>query len=105
VTAGGTSLHHLDVAANPGPGMLNRLTRSRIIWLYRLEEVKYVLRTGRSPQGKEMVVRICEGPAAPDRDKTRVSDLRQNHDHVPFARVHPGAGSACAGTGRGDWAH
>jgi len=37
VTTGGTRFHHLDLAANPGAGMLDRLTRSRIIWLNCLE--------------------------------------------------------------------
>jgi len=37
VTAGGTSFHHPDFAANPRAGMLNRLTGPPIAWLRCLE--------------------------------------------------------------------
>jgi hypothetical protein len=43
------SLHHLDLATHPGPGMLDRLARSRIPMLGRLEEAKDVLCTRGSP--------------------------------------------------------
>jgi hypothetical protein len=43
------SLHHLDLATHPGPGMLDRLTRSCVPMLGRLEEVKDVLCTRGSP--------------------------------------------------------
>jgi hypothetical protein len=39
------SLHHLDLATHPGPGMLDRLARSQVPRLSRLEEAKDVLCT------------------------------------------------------------
>ena len=42
-------LHHLDLAADPGPGVLNRLARSRVPRLGRLEKAKDVLCTRGSP--------------------------------------------------------
>jgi hypothetical protein len=38
------SLGHLDLATHPGAGLLDRLTRSWVVRLSRLEEVKDVLR-------------------------------------------------------------
>jgi hypothetical protein len=39
------SLGHLHLATHPGEGMLDRLTRSRVLRLSRLEEVKDAPRT------------------------------------------------------------
>jgi hypothetical protein len=36
-------LHHLDLAANPGAGMLDGLTRSRILRVSGFEQVQDVL--------------------------------------------------------------
>ena len=52
------SLGHRDVATHPGAGLLNRLTRSRILRLSRLEPVEDVLRARCRPQGEELVIRI-----------------------------------------------
>ena len=70
------SLHHLDLATHPGAGMLDRLTRSWVLRLSRLEEVKDVLRARRRPQREELVIRIGEGPTAADRHETRVALFR-----------------------------
>jgi hypothetical protein len=43
------SLHHLDLAAHPGPDMLDRLARSLVPRLGRLEEAKDVFCTRGSP--------------------------------------------------------
>lgn len=43
------SLHHLDFTTHPGPGMLDRLTRSRVPRPGRSEEAKDVLCAGGSP--------------------------------------------------------
>ena len=59
--------------------MLDRLTRSRVLRLSRLEEVKDVLRARCRPKGKELVIRIGEGPTAADRHEARVPDLREDH--------------------------
>ena len=67
------SLGHLDLATRPGTRLLDRLTRSRVLRLNRLKEVKDVLRAGCRPQGEEMMIRIGEGPATADRHETRVA--------------------------------
>jgi hypothetical protein len=43
MAARGAGLGHLDLATHPGAGMLDRLTRSGVLRLSRLEEVKDVL--------------------------------------------------------------
>jgi hypothetical protein len=72
---------------NPGAGMLDRLTRSQVLRLSRLEEVKDVLRARCRPKSEEMVIRIGEGPTAADRHEARVSDLREDHGWHSF--LHP----------------
>ena len=47
------SLHHLDLATHPGAGMLDRLTRARVLRLSRLEQVKDVLRARGSPKSEK----------------------------------------------------
>jgi hypothetical protein len=64
--------------------MLDRLTRSWVLGLSRLEEVKDVLRAGCRPKREEVVIRIGEGPTAPDRHEARVSDLREDHGWHSF---------------------
>ncbi len=73
------SLGHRDLATYPGASMLDRLTRSWVLRLGRLEEVKDVLRARCRPKSKELVVRIGEGPTAADRHEARVSNLREDH--------------------------
>src|SRR2546421_5662033 len=46
------SLAHGDLAAHPGAGLVDRLTRSLVLRLSRLEEVKDVLRARRRPQSE-----------------------------------------------------
>jgi hypothetical protein len=67
--------------------MLDRLTRSWVLRLSRLEEVKDVLRARCRPKSEEMVIRIGEGPTAADRHEARVSDLREDHGSHSFS--HP----------------
>src|SRR5207245_5501003 len=76
------SLGHRDLAANPGAGLLNRLTRSRVLRPSRLEPVEDVLRARCRPQGEELVIRIGEGPTAADRHETRVAVFREDHTHM-----------------------
>src|SRR5215468_3997015 len=73
------SLGHLHLATHPGAGMLDRLTRSRVLRPGRLEEVKDVLRARCRPKGQELVIRIGEGPTAANRHEAGVSDLREDH--------------------------
>jgi hypothetical protein len=73
------SLGHLDLATHPGASMLDRLTRSWVLRLSRLEQVKDVLRARCRPKSEELVIRIGEGPTAADRHEARVSDLREDH--------------------------
>src|SRR6266851_9846110 len=46
------SLHHLDLAAHPGAGMLDRLPWPWVVRLSRLEEVKDVLRARCRPRAR-----------------------------------------------------
>ena len=46
---GCTRFHHLDLATHPGTGMLDRMTRSWVPGLNRLEEAKDALRARGSP--------------------------------------------------------
>src|SRR5437660_6633527 len=83
------SLGHRDLAARPGAGLLDRLTRSRVLRLSRLEEVKDVLRARCRPQREEPVIRIGEGPTAADRHETRVAVFREDHTQYPFCSHLP----------------
>ena len=84
------SLGHRDLATHPGAGLLDRLTRSRVLRLSRLEEVKDVLRARCRPEGEELVVRIGEGPTAADRDETRVAVFREDHSQHPLLSIFGG---------------
>ena len=83
------SLGHRDLATHPGAGVLDRLTRSRVLRLSRLEEVKDVLRARCRPQGEELVIRIGEGPTAADRYETRVAVFREDRSQHPFCSHLP----------------
>jgi hypothetical protein len=79
VAARCAGLHHADLAAGPGAGVLDRLTRSEVLRFGRLEEVQNVLRARCRPQCEEVVIGVGEGPAAADRDEPRISNLRKDH--------------------------
>src|SRR5207247_5981595 len=103
------SLGHRDLATHPGARLLDRLTRSRVLRLSRLEEVKDVLRARCRPQGEELVIRIGEGPAAADRHETRVAVFREDHTSTHSARIStpdrtPGCRRRPAGSLRASWA-
>jgi hypothetical protein len=74
------SLHHLGLPADPSSGRLDRLARSWVRWLSRLEEVENMFGARCRPQSEEMVIRVGEGSAAAYRYEPGVSDLRQDHD-------------------------
>src|SRR5215472_10600270 len=65
-------LGHLDLAAHPGAGLLDCLTRSWVLRLSQLEEVKDVLRARSRPHSEEPVTRIGEGPTAADRHEAGI---------------------------------
>ena len=67
--------------------MFDRLTRSSVLGLSRLEEVKDVLRARGGPKGEEMVVRIGESPTTADRHEARVPDLREDHGWPSFGNA------------------
>ena len=73
------SLHHRGLATHPGAGMLDRLTRSWVLRLSRLEEVKDVIRARCRPKSEEVVIRVGEGPTAADRHEAWVLDIREDH--------------------------
>ena len=80
---------HRDLATHPRADLLDRLTRSRVLGLSRLEEVKDVLRARCRPQGEELVIRIGERPTAADRHETTVAVLREDHTQHSFRRRRP----------------
>jgi hypothetical protein len=88
MTARRTSLGHPDLAAHPSAGIIDRLTRSRVLWLTRLEEVENMLCARCRPQNEKLVVRVGEDPTAADRHETRISDLREDHGRN-FYHLHP----------------
>ena len=83
------SLHHLHLATHPGAGLLDRLTRSRVLRLRRREAVEDVLRARCRPQGEEPVIRIGEGPTAAAGDETRVAIFREDHRQHPSCAQLP----------------
>jgi hypothetical protein len=83
------SLHHRDLTTHPGAGVLDRFTWSWVLGLNRLEQVKDVLRARRCPKGEEMMIRISEGPTAPERDEARVPNLREDHGWALLERDRP----------------
>ena len=78
------SLGHRDLATHPCAGLLDRLTRSRIVRPSRLEPDEDALGARCRPQGEALVIRIGEGPTAADRHQTRVAVLREDHTQQPF---------------------
>src|SRR5439155_13850029 len=69
------SLGHRDLAAHPAADLIDRLARSRVLRLSRLEEIEDVLRARCRPQGEQLVIRIGERPTAADRYETTVAVL------------------------------
>ncbi len=97
---------HGDLAARPCACPLDRLTRSRVLRLSRLEEVKDVLRARCRPQGEELVIGIGEGPTAADRHETRVAVFREDHIQHPFCShlanvIHDAPAPSCSPTLKG----
>ena len=82
-------LGHADLAPHPGADLVDRLTRSPVLWLSRLEEVEYVLRARCRPQSEETVIRIGEGPTAADRHETRVALFREDHNRPMSSTMLP----------------
>lgn len=81
------SLGHRDLATCPRSGLLDRLTRSEVVMLNGLKEIKDVLGAQCRPQSEEPVIRIGEGPAAPDGHETRIAVFREDHTQHPFYQV------------------
>jgi hypothetical protein len=84
VTRRRAGLGYGDLAARPGPREFDQSTRSQVLRLSRLKEVKDVLRTRCRPPGEALVIRIREDPTATDRHQTRVVVLREDHTRHPF---------------------
>jgi hypothetical protein len=82
-------LHHLYFATRPGAGSFDRLSRTRVLRLSGLKEVKDVLGTRCRPQGEKLVIRIGEGPTAADRHEARVAVFQEDHIQRPFCSHLP----------------
>jgi hypothetical protein len=78
------SLGHRDLATGPGAGLLDSLTRSRVVGPNPFEPVEDVLGARCRPQGEEMVIRIAESSTAADRHETRVTVFGEDHSQHPF---------------------
>jgi hypothetical protein len=78
-------LSHRDLAAHPGAGHLNCLTRARVLRLSRLEEVKDMLSAHCRPQGEAMVIRIGKRSTTADRYETRIANFWENHGQYPLS--------------------
>jgi hypothetical protein len=50
------SLGHLDLSAHPGASMFDRLTRSRVLRVSRLEQIEDVLRARCRPKREESMI-------------------------------------------------
>ena len=74
-----TGLRHLDLAARPGPDLLDRVAGPWIRRLFRLEEVQNVLCARCRPQSQDPMVGVRERPAAADGDEARVALLGEDH--------------------------
>src|SRR5262249_44040804 len=72
-------LRHRALGRDPGAGPLDRLTRSWVPRLSRLEEAKNVLRARCRPECEQPVIRVGEGATTADRHEARVPDLREDH--------------------------
>ena len=79
VSARRAGLHHRDLAAYPGTGVVDRVARPRVVRLRRLEEVEDVLGARRGPQGQPLVVGIGERATAANGHQARVPGLRKDH--------------------------
>jgi hypothetical protein len=72
-------LRHLDLAARPCPGMLNRLAGPRVRGLHRLEQVQNMLCARGCLQSQEPVVGVRERPPAADGDEAGVAVFGEDH--------------------------
>jgi len=77
-------LRHLDLAACPCPGLLERPARPRVERLRRFEQVQDVFCTRCGPQGEQLMVGVCERPPTADGDEARVANFREDHGCPPF---------------------
>ncbi len=100
MAAGRTSLGHRDLATHPSAGMLDRLTRSWVVWLSQLEKVKNVLCARCRPKSEEMVIRVGKGPTAANRHEARISDLRDDHVRTSITRTGIARRAGRRGSGR-----
>ncbi len=75
----GARLDHPDLSVDPGASSIDGLTRSLVPGLDRFEEIENVLGAVGRPQREQMVIRISEGPATPDRHEARVAFLGEDH--------------------------
>ena len=74
-----TGLRHLDLAARPGPDLLERVAGPGIRGLLGLEEVQNVLCARCRPQSQEPMVGVRERPSTADRDEARVALFGEDH--------------------------
>jgi len=79
VTAGGSGLHHRDLAANPGADVFDGLARPRVCWMGGLEQREHMLCAGRRPERQQSVVGVRQGATTTDRDEPGIPHLREDH--------------------------
>jgi len=74
------------LAARPGPGVLDRLTRTGVARAHRLEQGQRVLGARCGPEREKVVVLVGQGPAPAQRDEARIPNLREDHRTTPCSR-------------------
>ena len=79
MATGRPGLRHPDLTACPCAELLDRLARSRVGGLHRLEQVQNVLRARTRPQRQEPVVKVPKGPTAADGDEAGVAIFGKDH--------------------------
>jgi hypothetical protein len=76
-------LGHRHLAPRPVPGVRDGSARAVVVRSDRFEERQDVFGTCCRPERQQVVIRVGERAAAPDRDEPWVADLRQDHRSPP----------------------
>ena len=79
MAARGAGLRHRDLAAHPRSGLLDGLARAQVRRPGRLEVMQDVLRAGRRPQSKKVMVRVLQRAAAANGNEPGIADFGEDH--------------------------
>ncbi len=96
VASGCPRLRHRDRAAHPGARLLKRIARALVSRSNGLEEMQDMLGACGGPHGKQVMIGISQRPAAADRDKAWIANVRQNHGGTILCGICPALCFRCA---------